>query len=78
MGKIVEREEYSIGDFQITTNGSGEVFLTLGETKLRISSVANDGIRIIHAYARFNGHFIPDNINGIPAMIFRGQGKKDG
>jgi hypothetical protein len=62
-----------VGRFVIETNGSGEVFLTVGKTKLRVSNGYNDDIQITFAAGSRNGEFIPDNINRLPAMIFRGR-----
>ena len=58
-----------VGRFVIETNGSGEVFLTVGKTKLRITDIRED---IQVTFSGNGGEFIPHNVNGLPAMIFRG------
>lgn len=58
-----------VGQIEIETNGSGEVFLTHGKTKLRISDVRG-GLMV--TFVGNGGSFIPHNINGLPAMIFLG------
>ena len=58
-----------VGRFVIKTNGSGEVFLTVGKTKLRITDIRED---IQVTFSGNGGEFIPHNVNGLPAMIFRG------
>jgi hypothetical protein len=57
-----------VGLFKIETNGSGEVFLTVRKTMLRLGDVGVGGIRV--TFSSPNGSFIPNNINGLPAMIF--------
>jgi hypothetical protein len=61
-----------VGKFLIETNGSGEVFITVGKTGLRISDI-RDCIMVTFTG---NGKFIPHNVNGLPAMVFRGIEKK--
>ncbi len=56
-----------VGLFKIETNGCGEVFLTVEQTKLRLSEVRGC---IMVTFSSPNGSFIPHNINGLPAMIF--------
>lgn len=58
-----------VGKFLIETNGSGEVFLTVGSTKLRITNIRDD----IQVTFTNGGEFIPHNVNGLPAMVFRGR-----
>ena len=58
-----------VGNFTIETNGSGEVFLTVGKTSLRITDV-RETIQI--TFSGNGGEFIPHNVNGLPAMVFRG------
>jgi len=62
-----------VGRFLVETNGSGEIFLTVGKTILRISNIhrePSDDIRV--TFSGNEGIFIPDNVGGKPAMVFRG------
>lgn len=59
----------NIGKFEVLTNDVGEIFLVLGKTMLRVSDMDRD-IRI--TFASRDGQFIPHNVDGCPAMIFRG------
>ena len=58
-----------VGNFVIETNGSGEVFLTAGDTRLRITDHRDD---IEITFSGNGGEFIPHSVNGLPAMRFRG------
>jgi hypothetical protein len=61
----------TIGNLHIESNSSGEMFITSGHTKLRVSDIGNGVIRV--TFAGKGGEFVPGSIAGVPAMEFHGK-----